>query len=129
MRWMEAHRLGPLRDALDEYLLRCADRVGPNPRAMQPLALELISSYHDEIAQQCGRVPEQAARHLRNAGKAAQDHEPPVVARELDAALAVIERMAGKERGRVARAPGAAHRELTEINPAHPGVADGANDK
>ena len=104
MSQMEAERLAALRDNLDEYLLRCADRVGPNPRAMQPLALELISSYYDEIAQQCGGVPEQAARHLRNAGKAAQDHEPPVVARELDAALAFMERLLeAEERDRGSR--------------------------
>ncbi len=96
---MEADRLAPLRDALDEYLQRCAVRGGPNPRAMRPLAIELISSYHDEIAHQCGEVPEQAARHLRNAGTAAQDNEPPIVARELDAALAVAERrIAGQGR-------------------------------
>lgn len=122
---MEADRLSALRNNLDEYLLRCADRVGPNPRAMQPLALELISHYHDEIAQQCGGMPEQVARHLRNAGMAAQNHEPPVVARELDAALAVIERMTTEGEGATLQQTAKPRSKLAEIKITNHQVADG----
>ena len=101
---MDADRLAFLRDSMDAYLLRSAKRNGSDLRAMRSLALELISNYHDEITKECGGVPDQVARHLRNAGNAAQDNKPPVVARELDAALAVAERLlGGKGRGPVAR--------------------------
>lgn len=65
---------------------------------MCELAVELISNYHDVIATQCGGVPEKAAAHLRKAGEAAERNLPPMVARELDAALAVVERLVGEDR-------------------------------
>ena len=69
---------------------------------MCELAIELISNYHDVIATQCGGVPEKAAAHLRNAGEAAERNLPPVIARELDAALAVVEKLLGEDQNKLA---------------------------
>ena len=98
---MNLDAFSSLRESLDNYLLRCADRFRPSQNLCE-LAVELISTYHDVIAAQCGRVPDKAGAHLRDAGKAAERNLPPVVARELEAALAVAERILGEDQNKLA---------------------------
>ncbi len=90
---MEPHSLAQLRDDLDAYLLRSGDRAGHDLRAMHSLALDLIAAYKDAIVDLVGSVPEKAIIHLARARDAADHNEPPIVARELDAAMAVVERI------------------------------------
>jgi hypothetical protein len=110
---MKLDAFSSLRDSLDIYLLRCVDRSRPSRLNLCELAVELISNYHDVIGMRCGEVPEKAADHLRKAGEAAERNLPPVVARELDAALAVVERLQGEAQRKLATPVSAASDETT----------------